>query len=81
MQFLTIKYLEFSFFYSLERIIIAPTGTTDRTAKLTDHVLTNPSHKASHSGEIDLVFPIITSYFADATHYDQNCINIAQILF
>ena len=44
---LTKKYVEFSFSYSLEKILTSPTRTTDRTATLIDHVLTNSSHKVS----------------------------------
>ena len=57
MPSLTKKYLEFWFSYSLERIIPAPTRTTDRTATLIDHVLKNSSHKVNQSGAIDLGFP------------------------
>ena len=40
--------------YSSKQIITA--RTTDKTAALIDHVLTNSSHKVSQSGVIDLDF-------------------------
>ena len=54
MALLTKKCLEFCFCNSLEQIVTPPTRTTDRTATLIDHVLTNCSHKVSQKGVIDL---------------------------
>ena len=51
---LTSNYLEFCFSHSLEQITMSPIKTTDRTALLIDHELTNSFHQVNQSGVLDL---------------------------
>ena len=52
--FIVTEYLDFAFSHSLKQLISTPTRTTENTATLIDHVLTNSPHKIIKSGVIEV---------------------------
>ena len=46
--------MDFAFSYSLKQLISTPTRTTENTATLIDHVLTNSPHKIIKSGVVEV---------------------------
>ena len=54
LSFIVTEYLDFAFSYSLKQLISTPTRTTENTAILIDHVLTNSPHKTIKSGVVEV---------------------------
>ena len=52
--FIVKEYLDFDFSYSLKQLISTPTRTTENTATLIDHILTNSPHKIIKSGVVEV---------------------------
>ena len=51
-SFIVTEYLDFAFSFSLKQLISTTTRTTENTATLIDHVLTNSPHKTIKSGVV-----------------------------
>ena len=52
--FIVAEYLDFAFSYSLKQLISTPTRTTENTATLIDHALTNSPHQIIKSGVVEV---------------------------